>query len=440
MLNSLICDPRLHFSRRRLFGAGAGGAMLSAIANQLAWADEVAKTETQDRKNLILLWMEGGPSQLETFDPHAGSKYGGEVKAIPTSVKGVEFADTLPQTAERMHLGSLIRSMTSKEGDHQRAIYNIKTGWRPDPTLVHPAIGAVLCHEFHEILDIPRHVSIVPGQWPAKGGYLGPGLDAFKMWDPNTPVPDLKARVDPARMDRRLEGLDFLESQFRRGRLRDLDQNRTLHETSTAAALRMMSSEQIDAFDVSGESVKTLAAFGDSPFGRGCLAATRLIEAGVRCVEVNLNGWDSHINNHSLQSAGCETLDPALASLLDRLEERDLLKNTMVVCGGEFGRTPVINPAGGRDHWPHGFSMFLAGCGIRRGTVYGATASDPIVDSKDPKFSPVVNVEKPVTVGDLHATILKCLGVRYDEELETPVGRPMVRVEGTPIDAIIASS
>lgn len=412
--------------------------MLTAIANQLAFADEVAKTDPHQRKNVILLWMEGGPSQLETFDPHAGTKYGGDVKAIPTSVKGIEFADTLPRTAERMHLGTLIRSMTSKEGDHQRAVYNIKTGWRPDPTLVHPAIGAVLCDEFRETLDIPRHVSIVPGQWPAKGGYLGPIYDAFKMGDPNSPVPDLKARVDAARMEQRLAGLDFLESQFRRGRLSDLDQNRTLHESSTKAALRMMSSEQIDAFDVSGETAATLDAFGDTPFGRGCLAATRLIEAGVRCVEVNLNGWDSHINNHSLQSSACETLDPALAALLDRLEERDMLKNTLVVCGGEFGRTPTINPAGGRDHWPHGFSMFLAGCGIRRGFAYGETSADPIVDSSDPKFSPTVNIDKPVTVGDLHATIFKCLGVEYDREIETPVGRPLVRVEGEPIEAILA--
>ncbi|MDM4018330.1 DUF1501 domain-containing protein [Roseiconus lacunae] len=437
MLHSSVCDPQLHFSRRTLLGAGAGGAMLSAIANRLAWADQIAKTDAGEQKNVILLWMDGGPSQLETFDPHVGSKYGGDVGAIPTTVKGLEIADTLPQTAEKMHLGTLIRSMTSKEGDHQRATYNVKTGWRLDPTLVHPSIGAVLCHEFPQSLDIPRHVSIIPGQWPSKGGYLGPNFDAFIVGDPNSPVPDLKARVDADRMDRRLSGLDFLESQFRRGRLKDLDHNRTLHQSSTAAALRMMSSEQIDAFDVSDESATTLASFGDTPFGRGCLAASRLIEAGVRCVEVNLSGWDTHVNNHSLQSSACGTLDPALASLLGRLEEREMLRNTLVVCGGEFGRTPVINPAGGRDHWPNGFSMFLAGCGIRRGSVYGATAADPVVKSEDLKSNPLVNLDQPVTIGDLHATILKCLGVAYERELETPVGRPLVRIEGDPIDELM---
>ena len=144
-------------------------------------------------------------------------------------------------------------------------------------------------------------------------------------------------------------------------------------------------------------------------FGRGCLAASRLIEVGARCVEVTLGGWDSHINNHSLQASACETLDPALASLLKRLEERDLLDSTLLVCGGEFGRTPTINPAGGRDHWPHGFSTLLAGCGFRRGAVHGATAANPKLD----RDKPLDDVSDVTTVADVHATILSALGVDY---------------------------
>ncbi|MDV6030133.1 MAG: DUF1501 domain-containing protein [Phycisphaera sp. RhM] len=432
--HDLLCDPHAHLSRRTLLGAGAGGAMLSTIAHQLAWADAVGATEMSRPKNVILLWLEGGPSQLETFDPHPGSAIGGEVKAIPTSVPDLQIADTLPRVAEKMHLGSLIRSVTSKEGDHQRAIYNIKSGYRPDPTLVHPSIGSILCHEFPEQLDIPRHISILPQNAPARGGYLGPVYDAFKIGDPQNPVPDLKSPIAEDRFDRRMKDLQWLEGRFRQQRLRDLDQNRTLHQSSTDAALRMMSSEQVSAFDVSSESKETLERFGQTPFGRGCLAATRLIGAGVRCVEVTLGGWDSHITNHSLQSARCEILDAALAALLDRLVEQDLLETTLVVCGGEFGRTPQINPAEGRDHWPHGFSTFLAGCGIRKGAVYGATAADPKLDPD----KPLADVASPITIGDLHATILSTLGVPYHKERQTPIGRPLKISEGEPVGAVLA--
>ena len=195
----------------------------------------------------------------------------------------------------------------------------------------------------------------------------------------------------------------------------------------------MMSSEQINAFDVSDEPKAELEKFGDSPFGRGCLAATRLIKSGVRCVEITLGGWDSHAANHTLQSGRCEILDPALASLLDRLEKEDLLENTLVVWGGEFGRTPNINPAEGRDHWPHGFSVFLAGCGIRRGGVFGATAPDPNLDDDDP----LQNVENPVAVEDLHATILSAVGVEYGKEVDTPIGRPLKISQGKPIESIL---
>ncbi len=204
--------------------------------------------------------------------------------------------------------------------------------------------------------------------------------------------------------------------------------------TATKAAIKMMSSEQLDAFDVSSEPDEVVDAFGDSPFGRGCLAASRLIEVGARCVEVTLGGWDSHITNHSLQTSACEKLDPALAALLKRLQQRDLLETTLVVCGGEFGRTPRINPADGRDHWPHGFSTFLAGGGIRAGGVHGATAAEPKLDPD----RPLDDVRLPVTVADLHATILHALEVQFDEELWTPIGRPIKRSEGTPIESILA--
>ena len=432
-----VCDNASHFSRRTLFGAGLGvgtSSLLTSLAQRLAYADQQRITDPARPKNVILLWLAGGPSQLETFDPHAGTSIGGEVTAIDTSLRGLKIADTLPRVAEQMHLTSLIRSVTGKEGDHQRAVYNIRSGYRPDPTLKHPSIGAVLCHADPRGGDLPRHISILPGNEAGRGGYLGAKFDAFKIDDPSRRVPDVRASVDDERFQQRLDHLRFVEEDFRRNRLHGLESNRTLHRTATDAALKMMSSEQLDAFDVSGEPQSDQDAFGDSAFGRGCLAATRLIEVGTRCVEVTLSGWDSHITNHSLQSSACEILDPALAALLDRLEQRDLLDSTLVVCGGEFGRTPRINPAEGRDHWPHGFSTLLAGCGIRRGAVYGSTSPEPKLQRDDP----MQDIEKPVTIADVHSTILRALGIDHDEELDTPVGRPIKRSEGKPIEQLLA--
>ncbi len=419
-----LCDPRHHFSRRQCLGAG-GGLLLPALARRLAFAAEESPDSGQPPLSVILLWLEGGPSQLETFDPHPGTIVGGQTRAIGTSVKDLTIADTLPRVAEQMHLTTLIRSVIGKEGDHERAIYNVKTGYRPDPTLVHPSIGAVLCAADDAGADIPRHVSILPGGSPARGGFLGARFDAFKTGDPRSSVPDVRARVDDQRYQRRLDDLSgILEAQFARRRLIDLQSNRTLQAASTEAARRMMSSDQLSAFEVTNESAETLAAFGENPFGRGCLAAARLIEVGVRCVEVTLGGWDSHVNNHALQASACNQLDPALSALLSRLQQRGLLESTLVVCGGEFGRTPQINPAGGRDHWPHGFSTLLAGGKLRRGYVHGATSNAVGVTGPDG------HVGESVEIADIHATIHAALGLDPNYEYSTPIGRPMARSEG----------
>lgn len=429
-----LCNRSAHLSRRTLLGAGGGALMMSTLARKLARADELGLTDKAQPKSVILLWLEGGPSQLETFDPHPGGSIGGDSKAIDSSAKGIQLSDTMPRTAEQMHLASLLRAVTSKEGDHARAIYNVKTGYRPDPTLTHPSMGAVLCEADDAGGDIPRHISIAPGNSPGRGGYLGAKFDAFKIGDPAGPVPDINRPIEKDRYNKRIDDLyEVVEAEFRRGRLANLEKERTLHKTATDSALLMMDSDQLGAFDVNEEPKAVLEAFGDSVFGRGCLAASRLIEVGTRCVEVTLGGWDSHINNHSLQSSACEKLDPALAALLARLEERDQLDSTLVICGGEFGRTPQINPGGGRDHWPHGFSILMAGCGIRRGAVHGATAADPKLE----RGKEVNDLSKPVTIEDVHATALKALGVEFDEELDTPIGRPIKRSEGEPIEALL---
>jgi hypothetical protein len=411
----------------------ATGGVLTHFAEQMARANETGRAKSPGFKGLIFLWMQGGPSQLETFDPHPDTAIGGEAKAIKTSVPGLLISDTLPRTAELMHHATLVRSMISKEGDHERASYNVKTGWRPDPTLIHPSIGAVLCHQSESNLEIPRHVSILSEQWPARGGYLGSELDAFKIGDPKDPLPNLKSYIDPKIFDQRLSDLEFVEREFRRGRLKNLDKEKTLHSVSTERATRMMASEQIKAFDIGLESDNVRQSFGDTPFGRGCLAAVRLIEQGVTCVEVELSGWDSHVENHALQSGRCAILDAALYGLIHQLQERGLLDQTVVMCGGEFGRTPQINVAGGRDHWPTGFSTALFGGPMRRGHVHGETSHELLVEGRDP----LEGVSDTVRIEDLHATLLHAFGVDYAEEIQTPIGRPLARSQGRVIETLL---
>jgi uncharacterized protein (DUF1501 family) len=240
-------------------------------------------------------------------------------------------------------------------------------------------------------------------------------------------IPDVKARVSEDRMDRRLSSLAVVEGAFAAGRLANLEQEKTLHQNSIQRARRMMTSAQLKAFDVSLSTSAERAAYGDTQFGRSCLAAVRLIQAGVRCVEITLSGWDTHANNFEGQSTQAKILDAAFASLIRDLKAHGLLQNTLVVCGSEFGRTPKINNIGGRDHWPHGFSTLVAGGGIAGGRVLGAT--DPEGTKQQP--------ERPVRVEDLHATIMELFGIDYEREIDTPIGRPMALSKGEVIEELV---
>lgn len=416
------CGAPSHVSRRTLLrAAGASGlAWLTPVATSLARENERDSTGAPP-KSLIVLWLRGGPSQLETFDPHPHRNISAGTRAIPTSAADIQIAAGLPQVAEVMDSITLLRSVVSKEGDHERAFYHVQTGFRPDPTLVHPSIGAVICHELPApTVDIPRHVSILPGNTPGRGGYLGESFNAFQVGDAKNPLQDVKMLVDEKRFRKRLNDLNVIDQQFARGRVAS-DEGVKRHTIDQA--LKMMSSEQLSAFDISSVPKADRLAFGDTPFGRGCLAAARLIQVGVRCVEVTLDGWDTHVSNHELQAGRNAILDPALAALIRYLKDRSLLDRTLVACGGEFGRTPTINPAGGRDHWPHGFSIALAGGKLPAGTVVGETDPD----------GGRVRFEDGIKIADVHATLLDQLGIQYGQMLDTPIGRPLRMSEGTPL-------
>jgi hypothetical protein len=325
-----------------------------------------------------------------------------------------------------------------------------KTGFRPDPTITHPSLGAIIASQYEADraaligdkslstadrqkklaalrldVDIPVHASIVPTQWPSRGGYLGDQFDAFKIFDPKQSLHNMEAAVKDDRQTRRLASLDVVEQAFA---ARRKQAEKTLHQETVRRALTMMSSSQLKAFKIETEPQEIRDAYGDTPFGQGCLVARRLVEEGVRAVEITLDGFDTHADNFTGHINRGKTLDPAFAALMTDLKERDLLASTIVLCIGEFGRTPNINPLQGRDHWPTGFSAVVAGGGFKSGVVIGET--DPTGKERNPK--------DPIDTEDLYATILTQLGVDCRAEHLTPIGRPMRFSDGDPVQRLLA--
>jgi hypothetical protein len=375
---------------------------------------------------LITLWMSGGPSQLETWDPHPGTKIGGPTRAIATSIPGVEIASSFPLLAEQMHHLSVIRSLVSKEGDHDRATYLVKTGFRPDPTLRHPSVGAIVAHALpNEHLEIPPVISLGYEHHLSRGGFLGGRFDALRVRHPGSSDKDMKAWIEEPRQQRRLTNLDVVARAFTRGRKVVVD--RTMHAHNLDAALKMMTSDQLKALRLDDEPESTRLAYGDSNFSRGCLVARRLVEQGVRAVEVTLQNFDTHNNNFGQHTELAAELDSSFAALLKDLHDRDLLASTVVLGLGEFGRTPRINGADGRDHWPQGFSCLLGGGNLRSGVLLGAT--DPTGERDKP--------EDPISVPELYATVLKALGVDHKHQVNTSIGRPIRYSDGNPIDRLL---
>lgn len=378
-------------------------------------------------RSLITVWLAGGPSQLETWDPHPGQKISAGTRAIGTQISGVRICSDYPQVAEQLHRMSVVRSLVSKDLDHERATYHVKTGQRMQGPLRHPSLGAVLAKLLSKPpAQLPPHVSLGPAQWPSRGGFLGAPLDAFRIAAPGESMGNLRARArGDERQKRRLEGLSLLSSGFAEGRSQA---SQTFHEDTVERALRLMASEHIQAFSLDDEPSASRAAYGESTFSDGCLIARRLIERGVTAVEVTLDGFDSHADNHETHRAQAGVLDPALASLIRDLHERGLLRTTTVLCMGEFGRTPQINALSGRDHWGGGFSCLIGGAGVRPGRVIGQT--DPYGRSRLPK--------DPISVPQLIATVLSAMGVDPARKLVSPSGRPIKLSDAPPVRELLA--
>jgi hypothetical protein len=397
----------------RTLAAGSTAATLGLRGGLAAAAPELRRKN----KACILLWMDGGPSQLETWDPKPGHANGGETKAIDTAVAGIRIADNLPQLAKQTDKLAIIRSLQTREGEHGRATYLMHTSSLPSGSGALPSLGSVAAHGLAEAAcELPAFVRI--GERPLTGnagGFLGSRYDAYVLSEAGRMPDNVRASVDAARLRRRVE----LTGKLQQASVVTTVARSTDHAQVYESATRMITSPQLEAFDLEREKAAERDAYGRTPFGSACLLARRLVEAGVTFVECSVVGWDTHDNNFVRSRALCEQFDRPAARLLTDLDERGLLDQTLVIWMGEFGRTPKINPRTGRDHYPNAFSAVLAGGGIRGGRVVGAT------DAGGETIA-----ERQVTEKDLFQTIYKALDVDAEREYMTSIGRPLKFVDG----------
>jgi len=399
-------------------GLGTAGLAVGA-AMPITFTDWMALHAADLRKRqmaCILLWMAGGPSQLETFDPKPGTEHGGETKTIATAVPGISIAEAWNHTAKGMKDIALVRSMTNKEGNHQRATYQLHTGYVPSATIKHPHLACSMVSELGESkLDLPHIVSV--GGPTIGAGFLGAALEPFVVQNPSQPPENTQPKVATDRLRRRLSLLDRLEGAgFERtgGADRVRDHRALYHQTT-----KMILSPHMRAFNLDEEPEPLREAYGKTPFGQGCLLARRLVQAGVTFIEVRSNGWDTHQQNHERVGKLANDVDPGFATLINDLKHRGMLEQTLVVWMGEFGRTPKINPNAGRDHFPKVFNVALAGGGVKGGQVIGASNTDG-TDVKD----------HPVGVPDLLTSLCHALKVDPAKEMMSPIGRPIKIVDG----------
>jgi hypothetical protein len=429
-------------------GLGLGGGWFPALANTLA-------DEKQRKRQCILLWMGGGPSQMDTFDMKPGHANGGEFKEIATSVPGLKLSEHLPKLAQHADQLSIIRGLSTREGDHGRGTYLMRTGYQQNGLIRFPAIGSSLSKTLGDRdVDLPNYVSITPAvalnASAFSPGFLGPEYAAATVGALNTlgGQPQNGAAGDDSFAEL---GVDFLHRQpgvsEQQGKSR-LDLWNSLQDsflkgrsaTSASAqdtiyrrAVRVMNGRAIEAFNLGNESSKVREAYGRGRFGQGCLMARRLIERGVPFVEVSLGiesggvGWDTHQNNFASVRTLSEQLDVGWSVLMTELKDRGLLETTTILWMGEFGRTPAINANGGRDHFPNAWSAVLAGGGIQGGSIHGKTSGDgrEVTDGK-------------VDEADVLATLCTALGVNPAMENITPIGRPVKIADGEPIEAILS--
>jgi hypothetical protein len=438
-------SPRL--SRRQMFRLASAGVLGGSASGWLQTLAASAATDSKRRKACILLWVSGGPSQIDTFDPKPGHTNGGPFKPIQTSVPGILLGEHLPRLAKNVKDLAIIRGMSTKEGDHSRATYNLRTGYLPQGPVRFPTLGSLVAKELEGPSDeLPGFVSISPVRAFSAAafspGFLGPkyaplivgeraagaGRRSFRVEDL-----DLPAGVGRERADDRIALLGPLGSEFL---ATHPGVTAASHQDAYGRAVKLMRSPAGRAFELEEEPGAMRDAYGRNPFGQGCLLARRLVERGVPFVEVTLSsvdgrnnmlGWDTHAQNFDAVKTLSTVLDAGWATLMTDLQSRGLLESTLIVWMGEFGRTPKINENAGRDHYPNAWSTVLAGGGLKGGQVIGSTGADGM-EVRDRK----------VSVPDLLATVVKGLGLDPTTQNVAENGRPIrvVDSKGTPISEV----
>lgn len=403
---------RRHFMKH---AAGASALVGSALAmghSLRLHAEELKK----NRKSAILLWMGGGPATIDLWDLKPGAPTGGPFKPISTS-GDVQICEHLPMVAQQMHNLAIVRSMSTREADHDRGRYYMHTGFVPNPNIEHPSYGAVIAHELmsqRPELEIPPFISV--GGASEGPGFLGMAWSPFTVGSDGR-VNDLDMGLDDRRLVQRMKALELIEKGFisqQRGIAAE-DHQKILYKT-----LNLMTSQQMEAFRIEQEPEAVRERYGDSPFGRGCLMARRLVEVGVPFIEVDLGGWDNHQGIHNiLQNQRLPVLDQAMSALVADLEQRAMLEDTAIIWMGEFGRTPRINGDAGRDHWARSWSVVVGGAGMKGGTAVGSTSADG------------TEVEtEPYSAEDVMASVCKALGISLETTYTSKNGRPMKIANG----------
>lgn len=408
-------------ARRDFLRAGSLGFLGIGLASFLrASAAAAPKGKAQA---CILLWLEGGPSQIDTWDPKPNSAF----RPISTNVAGIQISELLPQMARRMDKISIVRSMHTKGNDHPQGTHYAITGHEVNPAMQFPSLGAIITREMGSRNAVPPHV-LTP-HWERnrqyeeyfRSGFLGSEFDPMAIPDPGREgfqVADLSLpkSVSEQAVRSRQEFLKTVDARYRR--LYRIAERSEMDAFREQALKILLSPEVKNAFDISKEPDKVRDRYGRDSIGQSALLARRLVEAGSRFVTAagyHANSWDTHAkNDEGHRDRLCPTLDRTLSALLDDLEERGLLDSTIVLAMGEFGRTPFVNPDLGRDHWPACWSLVLGGGGIAGGRVVGES---------DETGANVVR--RATSMGDIFATIYKAFGIDWTKEYETPIGRPV---------------
>ena len=395
-------------NRRTLLGGTLGGFFALAMRNgaSTAFGDQ----PTGVAKRCLVLWMNGGPSQFETFDPKPGTATGGQGKSISTSAGDTRISELLPNIARQMHELSILRNLTSSEGEHLRAQYYLHTGYSFVPGFPRPALGSVVSHET-PATDFPRYVTIFsPGYGPA---YMGPEHAPFSIEDPQEALGLMRSI---RRRQRRISLLQELGAPFDAEHPeQDLERRRAM----ISRIEKLVSTPFVEALDLQREPQPMRARYGDHSFAQGCLLARRLLERGVNFVEVQHDGWDTHANNFRATTELCGAIDRPWTALMEDLRSSGLLDETLVVWMGEFGRTPNINANRGRDHFPRATPAVVGGGGLAGGRVIGHTN----------RTGTEIEGESH-SVADLFATIFQALGIAPDQQFTTSFDSPTSATDG----------